>query len=245
MMKPSDGQRRQSTEGNSQKTAKNQKPPMQRQAYIRTPKPPRMTKTKKFRNRRHQPLEITDQKATRAEDGVVEPEEGQKINMKIKIVETAGPSLASMLTKPKLGGCIFPDCDFEDNGVDHLRRGANYTGACTVDPCEDRYRGESGFGGHARIDGRGGHKDDIRLQNQKNSAAQHLRQKHPERKGDPTAIKFTVTKTNKKPLERVCREAVQIVADPPDKRINGRGEFRRPAIRQMQFGDLIPDPDYI
>ena len=37
-----------------------------------------MTKTKKFRNRRHQPLEITDQKATRAEDGVVEPEEGRR-----------------------------------------------------------------------------------------------------------------------------------------------------------------------
>ena len=168
-------------------------------------------------------------------------EEGQKINMKIKIVETAGPSLASMLTRPKLGGCIFPDCDLEDNGVDHLRRGANYTGTCTVDPCEDRYRGESGFGGHARIDGRGGHKDDIRLKNLKNSAAQHLRDKHPEREGDLTAIKFKVTKTNKKPLERVCREAVQIAADPPDKRINGRGEFRRPAIRQMTFGDLIPD----
>ena len=26
------------------------------------------------------------------------------------------------------------------------------------------------------------------------------------------------------------------------RQINGRGEFRRPAIRQMQFGDLIPDP---
>ena len=40
-------------------------------------------------------------------------------------------------------------------------------------------------------------------------------------------------------LEILC-EAVQIAADPPNKRINGRGEFRRPAIRQMQFGDLIP-----
>ena len=52
-----------------------------------------------------------------------------------------------MLTKPKLGGCIFPDCDFEDNGVDHLRRGANYMlhrGLHSgVDTCEDRYRGES------------------------------------------------------------------------------------------------------
>ena len=120
--------------------------------------------------------------------------------------------LASMLTRPKLGGCIFPDCDFEDNGIDHLRRGANYTGTCNVDPCEDRYRGESGFCGHARIDGRGGHKDDIRLKNLKNSAAQHLREKHPEREGDITAVKFKVTKTNKKPLERVCREAVQIAA---------------------------------
>ena len=62
-------------------------------------------------------------------------EKGQKINIKIKIVKTAGPSLASMLTRPKLGGCIFPDCDFEDNGVDHLRRGANYTSTCNVDPC--------------------------------------------------------------------------------------------------------------
>ena len=38
-------------------------------------------------------------------------EEGEKINMKIKIVRTAGPSLASMLTRPKLGGCNFPNCD--------------------------------------------------------------------------------------------------------------------------------------
>ena len=67
-------------------------------------------------------------------------EEGEKINMKIKIVETAGPSLASILTRPKLGGCIFPDCDFKDTGVDRLRRGANYTGTCNVEPCEDRYR---------------------------------------------------------------------------------------------------------
>ena len=99
-------------------------------------------------------------------------EEGEKINMKIKIVETAGPSLALILTRPKLRGCIFPDCDFEDNGVDHLRHRANYTGTCNVDPCEDRYRGESRFGGHARIDGRGGHEDDIRLKHLKNSTAQ-------------------------------------------------------------------------
>ena len=51
-----------------------------------------------------------------------------------KIVETAGPSLASLLTRLKLGAVgIFPDCDFEGNGVDHLRRGANYTGNCNVE----------------------------------------------------------------------------------------------------------------
>ena len=120
--------------------------------------------------------------------------------------------------------------------VTDLRRGANYTGTCNVDPCEDRYRGESGFGGHARIDGKGGHKDDIRLKNLKNSAAQHLNQKHPEREGDLTAIKFKVTKTNKKPLERVCREAVQIAADPPNKRINGRGNFGARLLDKCNLG---------
>ena len=42
---------------------------------------------------------------------------------------------------------------------------------------------------------------DSRFKNQKHSAAQLLREKQSECKDDLTAIKFKVTKTNKKPLE--------------------------------------------
>ena len=68
----------------------------------------------------------------------------------------------SSLTK---GGCIFPNCDFEDNGVLTICAVVLITPApalCTRARSEDRYRGESGFGDYARNDGRGG---DIRLKN--------------------------------------------------------------------------------
>ena len=170
--------------------------------------------------------------------------ESQKIGLRIKVVETSGPSLSSLITRPNLSGCMYLNCRIEGEGASHLRRGANYTGRCQVSGCESRYRGESGFGGHARITGKNGHLSDIRLKNQRNSIAQHLRQQHPEHEGNLNAIKFKITHTHKKPLERVCREAVQLAADMeknPGNVINGQLEFVRPAIRAMQFRDLLPD----
>ena len=76
---------------------------MQDQAYIWTPIPPRMTKTKTFRSRHHRPLEIADQKATRAEDGVVEPEEGKHPTTPVKTpLKIKGPwALRSNQRTPK------------------------------------------------------------------------------------------------------------------------------------------------
>ena len=170
--------------------------------------------------------------------------EGEKIGVKFKIVETPGPSIASQITRPDLSGCVYPNCNIEEGGASHLRRGANYTGSCQVSGCEARYRGETGFGGHARISGKNGHQSDIRLRNQKNSHAQHLHEQHPEHEGNINSIKFKVTHNNKKPLERIVREAVQLAADVeqnPDDVINGQLEFVRPAGRRMTFGDLLPD----
>ena len=170
--------------------------------------------------------------------------ESQKISLRIKVVETSGPSLSSLITRPNLSGCVYPNCRIEGEGASHLRRGANNTRRCQVSGCESRYRGESGFGGHTRITSKNGHLSDIRLKNQRNSIAQHLRQQHPEHEGNVDAIKFKITHTHKKPLERVCREAVQLAADMeknPGNVINGQLEFVRPAIRAMQFRDLLPD----
>ena len=37
-------------------------------------------------------------------------EEAGRIGLKIKVVEESGTSLGSILTKPDLSGCLFPDC---------------------------------------------------------------------------------------------------------------------------------------
>jgi len=37
-------------------------------------------------------------------------EEGDKIGLRIKVVEESGNSLGSLLTRPDLSGCLFPDC---------------------------------------------------------------------------------------------------------------------------------------
>ena len=58
--------------------------------------------------------------------------EGEKIGVKFKIVETPGPSIASQITRPDLSGCVYPNCNIEEGGASHLRRGANYTGSCQV-----------------------------------------------------------------------------------------------------------------
>ena len=57
-------------------------------------------------------------------------EEGNKIGMKIKLVEQSGISVRALLTRPDLSGCLFPDCEIEEDGASHSRRGANYT--CVV-----------------------------------------------------------------------------------------------------------------
>ena len=77
-------------------------------------------------------------------------EEGERIGFKIKVVEKSGTPLSSLLVNPDLSGCLYPDCRVADTGTSHTRSGANYTGTCIL--CDKRYRGETGFNAHARID---------------------------------------------------------------------------------------------
>ena len=64
-------------------------------------------------------------------------EEGERVGLRIKVVEESGTSLGSLLTRPDLSGCLCPDCRMEDSGPSHLRAGANYSGICTI--CKDRF----------------------------------------------------------------------------------------------------------
>ena len=102
------------------------------------------------------------------------------------------------------------------------------------------YHGETGFGAHTRV---AQHQEDIRKNADYNSLALHIAEKHPEHRGDPGAIIFSVNKTGPKPLEREVREAVRIANTPPNQVMNSRTEFIRPVIQRLTHTDLIPDND--
>ena len=161
-------------------------------------------------------------------------EEGQRIGFNIKVVEKSGTPLSSLLVRPDLSGCLYPDCQMADTGPSHTRSGANYTGTCTV--CHMRYRGETGFNAHARLDT---HEKQIRGNVQVNSMARHLAEEHPARRRDPSAYSFTVEKAGERPLPRQIREAQKIANEAPGRLINGRNEHIPPAIRPLTPGHLL------
>ena len=75
-------------------------------------------------------------------------EEGQRLDLKIKIIESGGVSLKSKLVKNDLSGCLFPDCklcDDDQKGGSHTRRGCVYQGQCVEcrnDGVNATYHGE-------------------------------------------------------------------------------------------------------
>ena len=162
-------------------------------------------------------------------------EEGERIGLHIKVVEESGTSLGSLLTKPDLSGCLFPDCRMPDVGPSHLRAGANYAGVCNI--CDKRYRGETGFSAHARIES---HEKQIRSEDQRNSMAQHLTNCHPAQRKNPNTFMFKVVTSGERPLTRQLREAQKIANDiPSGQLINGRNEHIAPAFQQMAPTDIL------
>ena len=164
-------------------------------------------------------------------------EEGERIGFKIKVVEKSGTQLAALLSRPDLSSCLYPDCRVEDTGTSHTRAGANYTGTCTL--CEMRYRGETGFNAHARLDT---HERQIRGNLEANSMARHLADEHPARRRDPAAFTFTVERAGERPLTRQMREAQKIANEAPGTLINGRYKHIPLAIRPS---DHLVNPGHL
>ena len=163
-------------------------------------------------------------------------EEGEKIGIKIRVSEQSGTSIGALLTTPDLSGCLYPRCSISEYGVSHSRRGANYSGTCLL--CGDIYKGETGFGAHTRVQQ---HREDIRRNADHNSMALHLAEKHPDHRGDPESVVFSVSNTGNRPMLRQIREAVQISNTNPGQIINGRTEYLRPVIQRMAHVDLLDD----
>ena len=69
----------------------------------------------------------------------------------------------------------------------------------------------------------------------------HLSEHHPQYRGDPGAITFSVNRTGPRPLERQIREAVQIANTNPALVMNSRSEYIRPVIQRLTHTDLVDD----
>ena len=76
-------------------------------------------------------------------------EEGERLVLSVKFVETGGLSLRSQLVRTDLTGCLMTDCGLFESGAgsgSHTRRGCVYSGTCKE--CEEvgttaKYFGES------------------------------------------------------------------------------------------------------
>ena len=93
------------------------------------------------------------------------------------------------LVKLDLTGCNFPSCPLCESGLkggSHTRRGAVYTGRCTL--CEERnlvaeYHGESGSSAYQRFLL---HEGSVKGEIDSNAFHKHLEIHHKEKKAQPT-----------------------------------------------------------
>jgi hypothetical protein len=172
-------------------------------------------------------------------------EEGSRLGITIKVIETAGVSLRQQLVRTDLGTgapCPQGDCMLclsnpgQGGGLQHHRASALYTGTCLV--CQEEkgedytaiYTGETGFSAYTRTLE---HKEGIHKKKEDNGFAKHLAEYHPAREGDIKAFKFTVERTFSKPMERQVSEAVAIHTCQADLVLNSKSEWEQPVTERV------------
>ena len=163
-------------------------------------------------------------------------EEGERLGMNIKIVESGGISLKSQLVRPDLTGCLFPDCYIcmsETRGGSHTRRGAVYELQCVA--CEDQgivttYTGETGHNAYHRGSE---HISDVRRNETSNAMAKHLNLYHPEKISDPSVFRMKVHKNFARSLDRQVFEGVLIHNSEADITMNSKAEFMQPSVTRV------------
>ena len=124
-----------------------------------------------------------------------------------------GVTVRDQLCRLDLTGCIFPACSLCASGLkggSHTRRGAVYTGQCTL--CKERglvakYVGETGESAFHRQTERA---SDIKREDNKNAFAKHLEMFHPDQAGNKSVFEVKTEATFRKCVERQCHEGVMI-----------------------------------
>ena len=163
-------------------------------------------------------------------------EEGERLDLSVKINETGGQSLRSQLVRTDLSGCLMSDCELCESGAgggSHTRRGCVYSGTCKV--CEEegtsaKYFGESGRNGYHRLKE---HTRDIKANNLKNAFSKHLQLKHPDKLREPSVFSYKVEGTFRSCLDRQVQEGVRITLDDSDETLNSKSEYHQPGVTRV------------
>ena len=118
----------------------------------------------------------------------------------------------------------------------HTWRGGVYRNTCKL--CghvegEAQYDGYTGHSGYQRINM--GHKVSIVNRNLDNAFAKHLHIHHPERVGDDSVFKFSLSAVSKSCLIRQITEGVLIHNSDADIQLNGKSEWHQPSTRRVEF----------
>jgi hypothetical protein len=183
-------------------------------------------------------------------------EEGSRLGITVRVVETAGVSLKRQLVRTDLGAgdpCPQKDCTLcltnpgQGGGLTHHRSGALYTGTCRV--CSEGdgdggntfsavYTGESGYSAYTRTLE---HAEAIVKKKEDNAFAKHLEEYHPEREGEPEAFTFKVERTFAKPMERQVAEAVKIHRCGADFVLNSKSEWEQPVTDRVVVARELPE----
>ena len=169
-------------------------------------------------------------------------EEGRRIGMNLRAIETGGVSLGRMLVHPDLKRgepCGRPGCVLDRTsggaGGPHNVPSILYRGECKL--CEAQgeageYWGESGFSVFHRCEQ---HKAEVVNKKDSNAFAKHLAVYHPNEQGNIENFNIKVESVFKKPLTRQKTEAVKIQSSTATYRMNSKAEHRQPAMLRVRM----------
>ena len=118
-------------------------------------------------------------------------------------------------------------------GASHTRRGALYTGQCTL--CKEAgktssYYRESGYNSVYRL---GLHETDVKHRVETNAFHKHLENHHPERLWDMSMFECKVLGTYKRSLDRQVTEGTQLERAEVDQLLNSRAEYHGSAVPRI------------
>ena len=174
--------------------------------------------------------------------GKVLQEEGLRINMNLRAVETGGLSIGKQLVRPDLRagepcgrpGCVLDRCSGGAGGP-HNVPSVVYRGICKLcgeEELTSEYWGESAFSEGFRA---GVHEENVRTKKEANAFFKHLQIFHPNANGTIEDFDIQVQSVHKKTLSRQKTEAVKIATSTADNILNSKAEHRQPALLRVRM----------